>query len=144
MAREKEKSQRRVYVLPNELVERIVAYQNEMGIQSEVEAARRLLDEALKRRDNWRTITRRFLEKLKQTRVLTDIAGDVLMGHPLVEGMSFAQDAITFKLTSGEEVTIRKDGTMHAEDSYNNRIELDPEPKKGGGYSRDLDDEIPF
>jgi hypothetical protein len=144
MADEKEKTQRRVYVLPTELVERITAFQNDMGLQSEVEAARKLLDEALKRRDDWRAITRRFLDRLKETRFLTDIGGEVLMGHPLVEGMTFAQDSITFKLTSGEEVTIRKDGTVYAEDQGQS-LELDPRPsRKGGGFSRELDADIPF
>lgn len=141
MADEKEKTQRRVYVLPTELVERITAFQNDMGLQSEVEAARKLLDEALKRRDDWRAITRRFLERLKQTRFLTDIAGEVLMGHPLVERMSFAQNAISFKLLTGEKVTIQNDGSVHAEDDNGIRLELNP---KNSGFSRDLDDEIPF
>lgn len=39
--------QRRVYVLPAELVDRIRAYGHETGCRSEVEAARRLLDDAL-------------------------------------------------------------------------------------------------
>ncbi|MGP2493530.1 hypothetical protein ACTDI4_18105 [Mesorhizobium sp. PUT5] len=142
MADEKEKTQRRVYVLPVELVERITAFQQDMGLQSEVEAARKLLDEALKRRDDWRAITRRFQEKLKETRMLTDIAGEVLVGHPLVEGINFASDSITFKLTTGETVTVNKDGTTFAIDDYQNPIELDPKPSRSS--PRQLDDEIPF
>lgn len=150
MADEKEKTQRRVYVLPTELVDRITAFQSDMGLQSEVEAARKLLDEALKRRDDWRAITRRFQDKLKETRMLTDIAGDVLVGHPLVEGINFASNSTTFKLITGETVTVNKDGTVSAVDEYQNEIELDPKPRKdfgrGGGFSQKLgeDDDIPF
>ncbi len=39
--------QRRVYVLPKEMVERIHAYGHDTGCLSEVEAVRRLLAEAL-------------------------------------------------------------------------------------------------
>jgi hypothetical protein len=144
MADEKEKTQRRVYVLPTELVERITAFQTDMGLQSEVEAARKLLDEALKRRDDWRAITRRFQEKLKETRMLTDIAGEVLVGHPLIEGINFAPNSITFKLTTGETVTVNKDGTTNAVDEYNNEVELDPKPYRKNLGGRELDDEIPF
>lgn len=144
MADEKEKTQRRVYVLPTELVDRITAFQQDMGLQSEVEAARKLLDEALKRRDDWRAITRRFQEKLKETRMLTDIAGEVLVGHPLVEGITFGANHITFKLITGETVTVNKDGTSSAMDEYQNEIELDPKPHRKNPGGRELDDEIPF
>lgn len=138
MADDKDKGQRRVYVLPTELVERILAYQTDMGLQSEVEAARRLLDEALKRRDDWRLITRRFLERLKETRVLPDIAKDVLMGHPLIQQVSWSDANITFQTTSGETVRIDRDGTVQAENEYQRTMLLDPKSP------RDLDDEIPF
>lgn len=126
MATEKEKSQRRVYVLPNELVERITGFQTEMGIQSEVEAVRRLLDNALKGRDDWRSITKRFLEKLKDTPFLTDIARDVLIGHPLVHRISTTSSNIIFELTTGETVDIGKGGNVHATDSNNNILDFEP------------------
>lgn len=137
MASDKEKGQRRVYVLPNELVERIVAYQTEMGIQSEVEAARRLLDEALKSRDNWESITRRFQERLKETKLLPEIAKDILMGHPLVSDIGIRQSSITFQLTSGESVTIFGDGTAQAKDRHGRDWSIDATGKK-------TSDEIPF
>src|SRR5690606_7300962 len=101
-----------------ELVERIVAYQTEMGIQSEVEAARRLLDEALKRRDDWESIARRFQERLGETKLLPEIAKDILMGHPLVSDISFRQTSITFQLTTGESVTIFDDQSIRAKDRH--------------------------
>lgn len=142
MAVESDKGQRRVYVLPNELVDRIVAYQNEMGIQSEVEAARRLLDEALKSRDDWRSISRRFIEKLKETRVLSEIAKDVLIGHPLVAMVGFEPNLVRFGLTTGETVEITSSGGVSAVDNYNNS--LDFEPRKIPQFPRDMDEDIPF
>lgn len=136
MSDDKEKTQRRVYVLPTELVERLVAYQEAMGLQSEVEAARRLLDEALKHRDDWLAITRRFQEKLKETRMMSDIAKDVLMGHPLVNNIGIGAGSISFALTTGESVTIFSDGDARAKDRRGTEILLD----KNGKDS----DELPF
>lgn len=141
MADEKEKPQRRVYVLPSELVDRIVAYQNEMGLQSEVEAARRLLHEALKSRDDWRSIVRRFKDRLAETRVLSDIAKDVLMGHPLVTQINMLGDAIQFVLKTGESVTIHALGVVEAYDEHQRQMQLDPRKK---GYQKPDDTEIPF
>ncbi|OQP84206.1 hypothetical protein BTR14_20610 [Rhizobium rhizosphaerae] len=137
MASDKEKSQRRVYVLPTELVERIIAYQTEMGIASEVEAARRLLDEALRHREDWFAITRRFQERLKETKVMSDIAKEVLVGHPKVRSVKFASGgSIQFEVTTGDEVTIDPNGEALAIDARKNRVRLD----KDG-----IDpDEIPF
>lgn len=143
MADDKEKTQRRVYVLPTELVERIVAYQQDMGLPSEVEAARRLLDEALMSRDDWRAITNRFLEKLKETRVMSDIAKDVLIGHPLVSQVRMEPGLIKFDLTSGETVEITNNGLVSATDNYSQSLELNPQARINTS-SRSLDDEIPF
>lgn len=142
MAGDKEKTQRRVYVLPTELVDRIVAYQNEMGLQSEVEAVRRLLDDALKSRDDWRSIARRFKDRLSETRVLSDIAKDVLMGHPLVTQINMHGDAIQFLLKTGESVTIHSVGVVEAYDENQNQIQF--EPRRLTQKSHDLDSEIPF
>lgn len=127
---DKDKGQRRVYVLPNELVERIVAYQEEMGIQSEVEAARRLLDEALKRRDNWESLTRRFQERLKESKLLSDIAKDILMGHPLVSVIKIEENAIAFELTTSENVRISDNGEALANDRFNRNWLIKPNGEK--------------
>lgn len=104
------KTQRRVYVLPTELVERIVAYQQEVGISSEVEAARRLLDEGLKHHDTGLSITRRFQDRLKDTRLLADVAKDVLIGHPLLSTLRMELDRIEFTLLRGDQITVHADG----------------------------------
>ncbi|WP_137392265.1 hypothetical protein [Rhodoligotrophos defluvii] len=99
MAPSKEQTQRRVYVLPTELVDRIVAFQAEKGFPSEVEAVRKLLDEALKSRDTDKTIIRRFLYRLEKLRLPTEVAKDVLVGHPLVTDLSFGRDHIKFTIS---------------------------------------------
>lgn len=140
MSNDKEKAQRRVYALPAELVDRIVAYQNEMGLQSEVEAARKLLDDALKSRDDWRSIARRFKDKLAETKVISDIARDVLIGHPLVYQVNFHPDAIEFTLKTGERVTIHSIGVVEAVDGDGDVLQFNI-----SGYAAALnDDEIPF
>lgn len=135
----KEKTQRRVYVLPAELVERIVAFQNEVGLTSEVEAARRLLDGALKSRDTYSTLVARFCSRLTETRIPSEIAKDVLVGHPLIERISFRDDRIEFVMKEGIEVTIWTDGKYHVEQD-NQRIDFGPKHSR----SSDMDDDIPF
>jgi hypothetical protein len=137
----KEKTQRRVYVLPAELVERIVAFQNEVGLTSEVEAARRLLDGALKSRDTHSTLIARFRSRLTETRIPAEIAKDVLVGHPLVDRISFRDDRIEFAMKDGIEVTIWTDGKYHVEQD-NQRIDFGPKPVRS--RTSDMDDEIPF
>ena len=147
MAEAKEKTQRRVYLLPNALVERILAYQKEVGLPSEVEAARRLLDSALKSRDTWKSITDRFVSRLKETRILSDIAGEVLLPHPHLKSLSLAQDSITFELSSGEHVTIAQDGTVSAYDDNQNQLHYGKTKGEfGSGRRRAVseDDDIPF
>jgi hypothetical protein len=137
----KEKTQRRVYVLPTELVERIVAYQNEVGLSSEVEAARRLLDGALKSRDTFSTLIARFRSRLAETRIPSEIAKDVLVGHPLVDRISFRDDRIEFVMKEGFEVTIWTDGKYHVEQD-NQRVDFGPKPVRSP--TPEMDDEIPF
>ncbi|MDS9468695.1 hypothetical protein RGQ15_14105 [Paracoccus sp. MBLB3053] len=96
---------RRVYALPAEMVERITKFQKDKGLTSEVEAVRRLLDEALKTRDNLETLINRILAKLGQTKIASEAARDVLVGHPLVASISFGDDYVQFSLKN--EMTAR-------------------------------------
>ena len=130
MASEKEKGQRRVYVLPAELLERVLAFQKETGLPSEVEAVRRLLDDALKSRDTYTTIAERFQAKLKEVRIMSDAVADVLARHPLISMISYMDDdKVQFKLRNGICVTFSKDARYEAWDENGNRL---------------LDDEVPF
>jgi hypothetical protein len=137
----KEKTQRRVYVLPDELVQRIVAFQNEVGLSSEVEAARRLLDGALKSRYTYSTLIARFRSRLAETRIPAEIAKDVLVGHPLIDRISFKDDHIEFGMKEGFEVTIWTDGKYHVEQD-NQRIDFGPKPVRV--RASEMDDDIPF
>jgi len=140
----KEKTQRRVYVLPAELVERIVAYQNELGLGSEVEAARRLLDGALKSRDTYSTLIARFRSRLSETKIPAEIAKDVLVGHPLVLRISFSDDRIEFAMKDGLNVTIWTDGRYVVKDEEDNQVDFGPKPVRRLTRTSEMDDDIPF
>ena len=112
MAGGKEPTQRRVYVLPSELVDRIVEFQTEKGLPSEVEAVRRLLDEALKHRDTESTVIRRFLSRLDNIRITSEVARDVLVGHPLITEVSFGRDNVTFSMKGYGKFRIYEDKTV--------------------------------
>ncbi|OBQ94169.1 hypothetical protein [Mesorhizobium sp. AA23] len=137
MAADKESTQRRVYVLPTELVERITKFQADMKLQSEVEAARRLLDEALKHRDDAEAITRRFIERLKDTRMMSDIAKDVLVGHPLINQIKMTTSSISFGMTTGDVVTVYQDGTASVQDRHKRSFNINADGTR-------TTDEIPF
>lgn len=112
--------QRRVYALPQEMVDRIVEFQKEKGLPSEVEAVRRLLDEALKSRDNLGSLINRFLSRLSVHRVLSEAARDVLVGHPLVRSVTFetsewgdsSMEYIRFMLKNGTGAEITENGDV--------------------------------
>ena len=135
MADEKEKTQRRVYVLPSELVERITAFQTRMGLSSEVEAARRLLDEALKHREDAEQIIKNFTQKMKETKILSDIAKDVLVGHPKVSQIHFDGPSVRVSLTDGEEITFYGHSGGNLKRSWGDPVKFDANGEL---------DEIPF
>jgi len=156
----KDGTERRVYMLPAGLLERLRAYQVSQGITSEAEAARRLLDTALQMRDTvadiLNTLETRFVEE-KDLRVL---ASEVLAKHFLVSEVSFKESDVSFKLRNGERGQITASGSLYSSpadamdddwSSYRRKpgyllaTQKPPagpswEPSKGG----DLDDEIPF
>lgn len=116
MAEESDRTQRKIYVLPTELVERISEYQRDKGLPSEVEAVRRLLDEALMHRDTSESITRRFLSRLAVIKFLSDVVKEVLVGHPLIRSLEFPDhDSVDFKMSDGTRIHIHANGSaeMH-------------------------------
>lgn len=146
MAYDKEKNQRKVFILPTELVERVGAFQAETGLMSEAEAVRRLLDEALKARDTYKTLIERFLVRLKEVRFLSDAAG-ILLGHPQVTGMQFDKESLTFTLTNGFECKIEANGNWGVWDQDRNEHDRFPPRERqtfGRSSSPKLDDDIPF
>ncbi len=81
---DKEGMERKVWLLPAELSDRIRVYQTDLGIPSEVEAARRLLDSALQMRDTVDDIAQRLKARHAEEKDLRGLARDVLTSHVLV------------------------------------------------------------
>jgi len=142
---------RRVYALPAEMVERITAFQKEKGLTSEVEAVRRLLDESLKSRDNLETLINRVLAFLGHTRIASEAAKEVLVGHPLVKTVSFGDGYVQFqiKINDGSgygpsAATVYENGAASIDDA--NGLDWIPknynEPYAGGSIKDES--EIPF
>ncbi len=123
--KEQETSQRRVYVLPNDLVDRIVDFQKSQRLSSEVEAARRLLDEALMRRDDIYTIYDRCDRMLNKNVFIPDIVRAVLVGHPLVQSVNFEGDAVNFCLINGDNGRLSRSQGVEMWDSGGNKLAPD-------------------
>jgi hypothetical protein len=145
---------RRVYALPQDLVDRIVEFQREKGYPSEVEAVRRLLDEALKYRDTTDKIVSRFMSRLRSMRITSEVAKDVLVAHPLISTLSFGQDHVSFAMKDRlYEVTIYDSGAVSVAKQGSNpfeppRYRWTPSTEDKFGPGRVLfiadDDDIPF
>lgn len=138
---------RKIYVLPRELVERIASFQEDKKLPSEVEAVRRLLDEALKYRDTPDLIIERFKERLKSDGIPSSVARDVLVGHPLVKNIGQEElDAVTFTMKDDRMFRIWSNGHSEEKDHRHNDWwdEYPPKPKAIEKARPDFDDEIPF
>lgn len=138
-------TERRVYVLPKELLNRMRAYQYENNIPSEVEVVRKLLDEALQARDTLDSIMIKVRDAYESERDLRLVAQNILSGHILVKYLMIADDRLEFGLRNGEagslhingdlkKGSVNDDGTL-----WVHHIWAPPEPKVDG-----LDEEIPF
>lgn len=139
---DKEGMERKVWLLPTELSDRIKAYQTDQSITSEVEAARRLLDAALQMRDSVYDLLTRLRARYMDEKDLRILARDLLVNHPLISTMSFEEMSVTFELKNGDRGKLNKSGETYwiaAFDNVNDWRKW-PQPSKGG----DLDDEIPF
>lgn len=128
-------SKRRVYDLPTDLVDRITAFQRDKKLPSEVEAVRRLLDEALLHRDSAMSLLNRFSKRLKVDGMPASVAKDILVGHPLIEEIGFPDlSSVTFQMKGFGKFSIDDRGTAHQyEHGAWSKVE----------YSY-FDDEIPF
>ncbi|RWR28841.1 hypothetical protein D2T31_12065 [Sinirhodobacter populi] len=140
---------RKVYVLPRELVDRISAFQTDKKLPSEVEAVRRLLDEALKYRDTPELIIERFKERLKTDGMPSSVARDVLVGHPLVTQIKFEErDEISFTIKAEGDFLITPKGKSFRRDEqyqgYGDQWDPFPPVPKAISKPSSLDDDIPF
>ncbi|MBO6511816.1 MAG: hypothetical protein JJ979_25595 [Roseibium sp.] len=118
MVDEKNEGQRRVYVLPTELHNRLVLFQNEKGIASEAEAVRKLLDGALKARDTADDILRRVKNYLAETSETRDAARDLLVGHPLITKLEFNGDVIVVGIKGRSDFQVHPDGTIFTTEGF--------------------------
>ncbi|KQO99133.1 hypothetical protein ASF32_14865 [Methylobacterium sp. Leaf91] len=92
------------YVLPVEIAKRIEKYKIELGVSSDDEAAKRLIGDALNRRDTFREVIQRLIDRYKLTRSMREAAGDVIANHPLVVSMSFTDEGVKFTMSNGFSV----------------------------------------
>ncbi len=160
---DKEATARRIYVLPAEQLERIRAYQSDVGIGSEVEAVRRLLDAALQMRDTPEGILKKLKSRYADEKDLRVLAKDNLAPHALVESVHFADDGVWFWLKGDVRGKIGTDGTTyigHGSEHDNGWNVYPPPPPRARSANTlpsraaapswdaprggDLDDEIPF
>jgi len=142
---------RATYVLPADLVERINEYKNDIGIASDDEAVRRLIDDSLKHRDDLFTITSRLLDKLNSLKSLREAAGYVLANHPLVKTIAFDQGSLSFSIDDDYIVEVTPKGLVTIFDGNHNEVRFTGEsfPEWLAEINRprkpyDLDDKIPF
>ena len=152
----KDGTERRVYMLPANLLERLRAYQVSQGISSEAEAARRLLDTALQMRDTAKDILNTLGARYADEHDLRVLASEILTKHALVKSVFFVDGGVWFRLDNGERGRITSSGKLyygHAEtheddwDTYNSKLtDLRSALTRPSWQSpsTEPDDEIPF
>lgn len=106
-------AERRVYMLPSELVERIRAYQAAFGLPSEVEAVRRLLDGALQHRETLLDVLAKLKLRWTDEKDLRVLAREVLVGHALVKSVAFADGSVDFTFADGERGRLDTKGRIY-------------------------------
>jgi hypothetical protein len=152
-------TERRVYVLPTEQLERIRAYQAADAIASEVEAVRRLLDVSLQLRDTVPDLLKKLESRFASERDLRVLARDILALHPLVVNVNFTDGAVSFGFKGDDYGMIDSGGiTFRSNTGEPGDWEVYPRPetrraRAAGGVpswdapkpkGSDIDDEIPF
>ncbi|GBQ90930.1 hypothetical protein GCM10007866_18080 [Gluconobacter albidus] len=111
-AGDKPATERRIHVLPVELLERVRSYQNDNSIASEVEAVRRLLSEALQARDTIDDLMKQVRAQFKKDRDFRTLARDILSGHILVKRMEIFDHDLRFVMRSGDAGKIDRQGKL--------------------------------
>lgn len=97
---------RRVYDLPPELHHRVLSYQTENGMASEVEAVRSLLDQALQSGDTVESLYVRLDDKYRTEKDVRRISAEILIPHRKVRSVALNDDGtICFSLINGEAGT---------------------------------------
>lgn len=116
MASPTDDAQRKIYVLPKELADRIVNFQRGHRYPSEVEAVRYLLNKALlfsQTPDELMTDVYFCLKKAEDdAKAIENIVKDLLIGHPLVSILSIQKNGYFITLENGDEYKIGKNRGM--------------------------------
>lgn len=147
---EKATTERRIHVLPVELLDRVRSYQTDNGIASEVEAVRRLLSEALQARDTIDDLMKQVRAQFKKDRDFRTLARDVLSSHILVKRIEISDSELQFTMKSDDAGKINRRGEMQtgtaSDDGYTSFWRDWPEQKAETirSSTADLDEEIPF
>jgi hypothetical protein len=147
-------TERKIYVLPAEQVERIKAYQVSSGISSEVEAVRRLLDTALEMRDTVEDLLHKLKSRFAHEKDFRVLARDVLVPHSLVHDVMIRDNEVMFRMRQNDMGKMLRDGSLftgEADDQgYVHRWKTVQESEKrsptraGRKLELDDDDDIPF
>ncbi len=138
---EKDEFVRKVFVLPSELVERINEFRHENGLDSEVEAVRRLLDGALLNRDTTRSILIKMMARYKTEKDIRIIARDILSTHPLVESITYQPGVVGFTVTDDHTGAFTSSGGARYVRGDKTAVDLYYDKN---GKVQELDDDIPF
>jgi transcriptional regulator with XRE-family HTH domain len=101
------------FVLPQQLVDEIENYKSAVGVASSDEIVRRILDEHIRKRDEFTTIIDNLFAKYRTMRSMRDAAGLVLANHPLVTTMKFQEGGVSFELEEGIKVEATQHGTIY-------------------------------
>lgn len=108
MASPTDDAQRKIYVLPKELVERIVNFQKSRRYPSEVEAVRHLLNKGLVFCQTPDELMLEVFSCLINNKSTESIVNGLLVGHPLVASLTIQKNGYFFTLENGDEYKINK------------------------------------
>lgn len=111
-----EENQRKIYVLPKELVERISEFQKKNGFSSEVEAVRSLLDKALLSYQTPDDLLHKINNASRSRLELENTIKNYLFGHPLVENISLNKGRYDFTLINDRQYHIDENNKLYERD----------------------------
>lgn len=156
LQREKEKAPEKDLVeqlLPPGMVWRVERYKNSAGLNSNEEAAKRLIKFALEERESTKDILEKLHENYKKEKDLRILARDVIASHGAMTNIRYGKDFVWFETTADESGAIDKKGTLYFSDQargwdcgmeYYIPQSEQPEADLWNSTDPDLDEEIPF
>ncbi|WP_177232455.1 helix-turn-helix domain-containing protein [Methylobacterium gossipiicola] len=107
----------RVTVLvPSEIIQEIKSFQSDRRITSENEAIVDLLDIALKSRDDYISLTERFMKAFNRSGSLIAAASQTLVDHPNVARLSYSKKEVAFEMLDDSYIWINSEGLVEISD----------------------------